>query len=62
LHVCEQINLDWIGLEAENQHFRPAGGFIELRFTWNLARHDGPLGRSKFHDNRCTGVGMRPQI
>jgi len=35
------------------------------RFTWNLAQprgmcHVGPLGSTKFHANRCPGVGTRP--
>ena len=53
-----------------NEHFRPAMGDSLHRFTWNLARprgtgstqrHVGPLGRAKFHLNRCTGWVRGPK-
>ena len=43
--------------------FAPKGRLV-AQIPVKLCRTDGhlgPLGRAKFHINRCRGVGMRPQ-
>ena len=49
--------------EAENHHFHPAAATCctDSSEIWSGQEAPGLLGRAKFHFNRLTGVGTRPQ-